>query len=78
MGTPLYMAPEQAHGKVDAIEVRTDVYALGAILYSILTLRSPIQGPTMSAILLKVAAYAETDREKACRYSVRPSIGWGR
>jgi serine/threonine protein kinase len=41
MGTPIYMAPEQAAGRLDEIDERTDVYGLGAILFAILTGYAP-------------------------------------
>ena len=51
MGTPSFMAPEQAEGRLDAINERTDIYSLGAILYNILTLRPPITGEGTNADL---------------------------
>jgi WD40 repeat protein/serine/threonine protein kinase len=54
MGTPNFMAPEQAQGKINQLDARTDLYSLGAILYTILTLRPPVSGQTLAQILTNV------------------------
>ncbi len=75
MGTPHFMAPEQAAGKVDQLDARSDIFSLGAILYQILTLDLPFQGRTIDEVLASVrrcepmppqrAAIARATRDKS-------------
>jgi serine/threonine-protein kinase len=54
LGSPNYMSPEQAAGRVDALGPATDVYGLGAVLYSLLTGKPPVSGPSRDEVLDRV------------------------
>ena len=71
LGTPQYMSPEQAMGE-RAIDARTDVYALGAVTYEMLTGDPPFTGSTVQAIVAKVL----TDRPAPIR-TTRDTVSAG-
>jgi serine/threonine-protein kinase len=54
LGTPAFMSPEQAAGRLDDLGPASDVYSLGATLYSLLTGRPPFQGRDHGALLQQV------------------------
>ncbi len=54
IGTPQYMSPEQAAGRLDQLGTASDVYSLGATLYALLTGRPPYEGSDVGEILIQV------------------------
>ncbi len=57
IGSPYFMPPEQAEGRTDEVNERSDVYSLGAVLYTILTGQTPYAGSTVREFLQKVASF---------------------
>lgn len=53
-GTPAYMAPEQAAGRIDRLDQRTDIFSLGVLLYEMLVFRSPFRKPSQRETLRAV------------------------
>jgi serine/threonine-protein kinase len=66
LGTPAYMAPEQAAGRPDLIDRRTDVYGLGAILYRLLTDQLPFSGGTTQQVLRRVREASPPRPRQVC------------
>ncbi len=69
LGTPSYMAPEQAAGQIKAVGPSADIYALGALLYATLTGRPPFQAATALETMHQVL-----DREPVPPRQLNPAV----
>jgi WD40 repeat protein len=70
LGTVLYMAPEQARGKTREVDEPADVYALGVILYEMLTGRPPFMGETFDVLQQVI------DRDPVPAARLQPQVSW--
>ncbi len=68
LGTPQYMSPEQAMGE-KTLDARSDIYALGAVTYEMLTGDPPFTGSTVQAVVAKVIS-ADPDRPSLARKTI--------
>jgi serine/threonine-protein kinase len=73
LGTPNYMAPEQAEGRMSDVDVRSDVYSLGAILYEILIGDPPFKGSRTLDVLDRVVKEPPMPPRKAVA-TVAPAL----
>ena len=72
LGTPAYMAPEQALGRLDHLDRRTDVHALGAVLYRLVTGRPPFQGSDLD-VAMRVA-YNDAPPPRTLTPEIAPAL----
>ena len=56
VGTPLYMSPEQAHGRHDQLDAKSDQCALGLILFELVALKRPLGGKTLAEVLTQASS----------------------
>ncbi len=72
LGTPSYMAPEQAAGQSDRVGPWTDLYSLGVVLFQMLTGRLPFEGPSL--VVLNQIIHAAPPDLSALRASIDPAL----
>ena len=73
MGTPQYMAPEQAWGRIEEVGPSADIYSLGAIMYEMLTGRPPFTGDPFQ-VITKVRSRPPVLAPSTARFD-RPRLG---
>ncbi|MDX2207807.1 MAG: protein kinase [Gemmatimonadales bacterium] len=73
IGTPQYMSPEQASGATD-LDGRSDIYALGCVLYEMIAGEPPFTGPTVQAVIMRSMTEAPRPLEQT-RTSLPPAVG---
>jgi serine/threonine protein kinase len=73
LGTPFYMAPEQARAKRGGIDARADIFSLGATMYEMLTLRRPFDGDTAQQVF-EMILNEDPVEPRRLRHNVPPEL----
>ncbi len=73
LGTPTYMSPEQARGETDTLDVQSDIFSLGVILYELLSLKLPWTGKNSEEILEQVREFNPDPPSKRTNDRVIPA-----
>ena len=73
VGTPAYMSPEQAAGRLDALGARSDVYCLGATMYHLLTGRAPCEAEQIGEVYQKVMT-GNIPRPRSLNHRIAPAL----
>ncbi|QGJ71117.1 Hypothetical protein PBC10988_28200 [Planctomycetales bacterium 10988] len=73
IGTPGYLAPEQAKGRINSLDARTDIFGLGGILFSILTGKAPYEGKNLMEILWRSGS-EPPPRVRSLDSTISPSL----
>ncbi len=75
MGTPAFMAPEQARGRWDEVDARSDVWAVGAVMFSLLAGRCVHEGETTNEVLLAAMTQQAPPLAEVCP-AAPPAVAW--
>ena len=70
MGTPQYMSPEQASG--DAVDVRTDIWSLGVVLYEMITGHAPFAGSNVTEMMRAILTHSPSPLSRYIKETSRP------